>query len=98
MGERFQLTGEMWRHPSAAAWHFLTIPEIASAEIRVRFGMMSRGFGSLRVEVTIGDTRWRTSIFYDRTMNGYLLPVKAAVRKAAGLTDGDQVQFVVQVL
>lgn len=60
--------------------------------------MMSRGFGSLRVEVTIGDTTWRTSIFYDRTVSSYLLPVNAAVRKAAGLTDGDQADFVVQVL
>jgi hypothetical protein len=98
MDGSFELKAEMWRHASADGWYFVTFPEVASAEIRERFGMMSPGFGSLRVEVAIGDTRWRTSIFYDTKLRCYLLPMKAAVRKAANLAEGDQVEFLLRVL
>lgn len=98
MDGTFELQAQMWRHPSADGWYFITVPEATSADIRERFGMMSPGFGSLRVDVTIGDTRWRTSIFYDTTLRCYLLPMKAAVRKAASLAAGDQVEFLLRVL
>ena len=43
----------------------------------------------IRVAVTIGQTRWRTSIFPDKASGGFLLPLKAAVRKAESLGVGD---------
>ena len=39
----------------------------------------------------IGDTKWQTSVFPAKESGGYLLPVKAAVRKSEGLTAGDTV-------
>jgi len=98
MDGSFASNGVLWRHDSATAWHFLTVPAETSSEIHERFGMLSPGFGSLRVEATIGDTRWRTSIFYDRSLRSYLLPVNAAARKAGGLAEGDRVDFVLRVL
>jgi hypothetical protein len=47
-----------------------------------------RGFGSLRVEVAIGSTTWRTSVFPDTKRGTYLLPVKKQVRAAEGLVEG----------
>ena len=47
----------------------------------------------MKVHVTIGATVWDTSIFPDKGSGGWLLPVKAAVRKAEGLVAGDQVQL-----
>lgn len=47
------------------------------------------GFGSVRVEVTIGSTTWRTSLFPDSKLGSYVLPVKKAVRTAEGLDVGD---------
>ena len=52
-----------------------------------------RGWGAMKVHVTIGATVWDTSIFPDKGSGGWLLPVKAAVRKAEGLVAGDQVQL-----
>lgn len=98
MDGSFELQSQLWRHSSADGWYFITVPEAVSADIRERFGMMSPGFGSLRVEVTIGDTAWRTSIFYDTRLRCYLLPVKAAVRKSARLVASDQVAFLLRVL
>ena len=38
---------------------------------------MSRGgFGSIRVEVTIGSSTWGTSIFPSKEMSSFLLPLK----------------------
>ncbi|MEZ5231631.1 MAG: DUF1905 domain-containing protein [Acidimicrobiales bacterium] len=56
---------------------------------RDRPAVPGRGFGSVRVEATIGATVWRTSVFPDRGSGCYVLPLKQAVRKAEGLLDGD---------
>ena len=50
----------------------------------------ARGFGSVRVEACIRDVTWRTSVFPVKS-GGYFLPVKIAVCRAAGISDGDEV-------
>lgn len=54
------------------------------------------GFGSLKVEARIGDSVFKTSLFPSREL-GWLLPVKAAVRKAEGVCEGDEVEAVLEV-
>ena len=56
-----------------------------------------RGFGSVRVDVTVGATSWRTSIFPDSKTGTYLVPVKKAVRVAEHLEPGDEVWAQLQV-
>ena len=70
------------------AWHFVSLPEADADDIDDDFGHRSAGFGSIRVQVTIGATRWRTSIFPDTKRGTYVLPVKKAVRIAEGLHAG----------
>ena len=50
-----------------------------------------RGWGAVRVLVTVGNTSWETSIFPDSKRGAYLLPVKADVRKKEKFTAGDKV-------
>lgn len=97
--ERFEVKTPLWRWQSAtapAAWYFLTIAGAAADGIRLA-AMSGQwldkrgGFGSARVEAAIGDTIWKTSVFPHRESGGWLLPVKAAVRKAEGLVEGDDV-------
>ncbi len=71
-------------------WHFITIPEEQAGELRVESIAARRGFGSVKVEATIGAITWRTSVFPHRS-GGYILPVKAAVRRGAGIAAGDAV-------
>jgi len=52
----YEASARLWLYDGSAAWHFLSLPEAVAAEIRSEFGGMSRGFGSLRVEVTVGAT------------------------------------------
>ena len=83
---------EVWRHDgSSAAWYFLTLPFDVADEVEERASGAERGFGSVRVEVTIGSTTWSTSVFPDKARQSYVLPVKKAVRQAEDLDDGSPV-------
>ena len=73
-----------WREGS---WRFVTVPEDVSDEVDETVGGLTGGFGSVRVEVTVGRTVWRTSLFPSSEAGAYVLPVKKAVRVAEGLAD-----------
>jgi len=51
----------------------------------------------VRVDVTVGATSWRTSIFPDSKTGTYLVPVKKAVRVAEHLEAGHEVRAQLQV-
>jgi hypothetical protein len=78
--------------------HFMTIPEELSGEIRAHSILVRRGFGSVRVEGTIGSTTWRTSVFPSKSSGGYFLPVKIDVCRKEGLVAGDDVTVDLELL
>lgn len=88
----FRLHAKVWLYPGMAAWHFLTLPKKESDEIKAMSGPR-RGWGSVRVEVTMGKTTWKTSIFPDKKSACYLLPIKADVRKKEKIQAGDDIVF-----
>ncbi len=88
MAEEFTFASLLCRWSAQDAWRFVTVPADLSEAIRFTSGP-PRGFGSVRVEVTVGTTTWRTSVFPDGET--YALPVKKAVREAEDLLDGDTV-------
>lgn len=51
----------------------------------------------MRVEATINDVTWRTSVFPQKG-GGYILPVKAEVRCRAGIAAGDEVELTLEAL
>ena len=85
---RFSFTAEVWEHDGSGSWHFASLPEADADDIDEMFGHRAGGFGSVRVEVTIGRTTWLTSLFPDRKRGTYVLPLKKPVRVAEGLTAG----------
>jgi len=87
-----RFSAEVWLFPGKAAWHFITVPVEHADELRHRAAVTKRGFGSLKVEATIGSTTWSTSVFPDRSSGTYLLPVKRAVRIAERITEDDSVK------
>ncbi len=84
-------TAELWEHDGPTAWYFVSLPEELTDDLDERHGHETNGFGSLRVDVRIGETRWATSVFPDTKRGTFILPVKKAVRRAEGLVDGDEV-------
>lgn len=87
----------MWKGEAAGRWYFVTVPEEQSAEIRAHALGSPRGFGSVRVEARIADVVWRTSVF-PLNSGGYILPVKADVRRRAGISAGDEVRLKLELL
>ncbi len=81
----------LWLHTGKAAWHFVTLPADIADEIDYLTAGNRRGFGSVRVKVTIGSMSWDTSIFPDTKSESFLLPIKAQVRTREDLRDGDTV-------
>lgn len=91
------LTTTLWRWSGGASggdWFFVTIAsevgEALSATalmLRLESGRRS-GWGSVKLRVQVGETAWRTSAFPSKEQ-GWIVPIKAAVRKAEGLIEGE---------
>jgi len=77
--------------------HFMNVPEGLCAEIKAQALMIRRGFRSVRVEVTIDEVTWRTSVFPQKS-GGYFLPVKIEVVRRTGISPGDEVRAVLELL
>jgi len=56
-----------------------------------------RGFGSVKVDVAVGGSRWSTSVFPQK-QGGWFLPVKKAICQAEGLEEGDDVAVLLELL
>ncbi|MEK7646467.1 MAG: DUF1905 domain-containing protein [Patescibacteria group bacterium] len=89
----YTLTSKVFVYPGMSAWRFLALPKPQAQEIKEKFGVHARGWGSLPVSVTIGTTRWNTSIFPDKKSGTYLLPLKAKIRKMEDIFDHSTVTF-----
>lgn len=79
--------------PAKGSWYFLTIDGETADAIRA-CAVNAAAWGSVYVEATIGGTTWRTSLFPSKQVAGWLLPLKAAVRKAEKLVEGSEVEAV----
>ena len=88
----------IWDARRVDSWTFVSLPADASAEIRELTADQRRGFGSVRVRVTIGGSTWQTSIFPDSARDAYVLPVKRAVRKAEALEPYDTATVTVELV
>jgi hypothetical protein len=102
----FTFTAPLWRWTAretsreesgdAGAWSFVTLPVDVAEEVRDCAGE-PRGFGSVRVHVEAAGQEWDTSVFPDATSGSFVLPVKKAVRRAAGVGEGDDLTVTLSV-
>ena len=100
MTEHITHTGKLWRWSGATGtgvWFFITIDgaageALSGTALMRRMEGSARGFGSIRVEAVIGGSRFSTSVFPQKG-ESWLLPVKASVRKAERLVEGDEVEL-----
>ncbi|WP_017664308.1 DUF1905 domain-containing protein [Porphyrobacter sp. AAP82] len=77
--------------PAKGSWYFLTIAGETAQAIRAG-ASKADAWGSVRIEATIGGTTWRTSLFPSKAHGGWLLPLKAAVRKAEKIAEAAVVE------
>jgi hypothetical protein len=56
-----------------------------------------RGFGSVKASVTLGASRWQTSLFPNKD-GSWFLPIKKPVRLAEGIEEGDRIEVELELL
>ncbi|HEX9019578.1 MAG TPA: DUF1905 domain-containing protein [Anaerolineaceae bacterium] len=83
-----------WRGP--APWYFVAIPEDQSLDLNAISRFVTYGWGVIPVKVRVGKTEWQTSLF---PKDGrYLVPIRASVREAEKLEQGDVVTVRLEVI
>ena len=97
MNPTFDFETELYLWKPEGAWVFATVPLDVADEIK-EIVPDRRGFGSVRVEVRIGSTVWRTSVFPDSSSGCFVLPVKKGVRVAEGVDVGDDAEIELTIL
>ena len=90
-----EFNGEIWFWHGPAPWYYVTVPKKESLDLKAILGFVTYGWGMIPVNVRIGDTEWKTSMFPkdDR----YIVPIKASVRKVENLEVGDKVTVRLEV-
>jgi hypothetical protein len=88
---------KVWRWKEGS-WRFVTVPARISDEVDEAVGDATGGFGSVRVEVTVGTAVWRTSLFPSTTERAFVLPIKKAVRETQGLGDDDLAEVTIRLV
>jgi hypothetical protein len=74
-----------WRGPSP--FFYAPIPELHVDELRQLARIVTYGWGMVPVDVQIGDVAFTTSLYPKD--GGYLLPLKADVRRRTNVTADD---------
>lgn len=97
-GRDYTVRAKVWRWKGNGGWHFATLPVKQATDIKRRFGSSAKGWGSIKVRVTIGDTEWATSLFPYSKARSYLFAIKADVRKAEAIREGDTITAALHIV
>jgi hypothetical protein len=93
----FTIKASVWLYPGLPAgggrWHFVTLDKELSAQIKKVY---PKGF--VKIEATIGESTWRTSLFPHTQSQAYLLCIKTSIRKQEGIYEGDRVTVSIKLL
>lgn len=92
----FEFNGKIWFWRGPAPFFFVTIPADESAEIKAISNLVTYGWGVIPVRVRIGKTEFTTSLFPKDGL--YLVPIKASVRKAEKLEEGDNITVQLEIV
>ena len=88
-------SGEVWFWRGPAPWYFVTVPAEQCRDLEAVSSLVTYGWGMIPVRARIGKTAWPTSLF---PKDGrYIVPIKASVRKAEGVDEGDTVTIRLEV-
>jgi len=91
----YRFFSEPWKYVGQGGWIFVSLPKKLSNEIRTAFKRDEAGWGRLTATAKIGNTEWKTAIWFDTKVNTYLLPLKAAIRKKEKVEVGKKINVVI---
>jgi hypothetical protein len=85
---KYSFSGELWKYKGPGGWCFITIPPALSKKIPGIHSVSEEGWGRLKTLAIVGNSTWKTSIWFDTKCDSYLLPVKSLIRKKEKLEIG----------
>lgn len=91
-----EFTDEIWYWRGPAPFYFVTVPLKESREIKEIEPQVTYGWGMIPVNARIGKTEWYTALWAKDGQ--YVLPLKAVIRKAEGLEEGDTVAARIEII
>jgi hypothetical protein len=90
-----EFNGKLWFWRGPAPWYFVTVPPKECSNLKAILKHVTYGWGMIPVHVQIGKTKYKTSLWPKD--GSYIVPIKASVRKAENLTEGDTVTMQLDV-
>ena len=90
-----EFSGKIWYWRGPAPHHFVTVPPKLCEDLKAVSKFVTYGWGMIPVKARIGQTDFKTSLFPKD--GGYIVPIKASVRKARKLEEGDSITLRLEV-
>jgi hypothetical protein len=90
-----EFSGKIWYWRGPAPFYFVTVPAEPSHDLKNLSEFVTYGWGMIPATVRIGATEWTTALFPKE--GSYIVPVKASVRKAENIEEGDEVTVHLEV-
>ncbi|MDL2262471.1 DUF1905 domain-containing protein [Bacteroidales bacterium OttesenSCG-928-I21] len=87
-GVCYQFSAKIWHYSTTvgmSGWTIICLPKELASEIRENLKSLEEGWGRMKVTAKIGNTEWKTAIWFDTKNDTYLLPLKAEIRKKENL-------------
>lgn len=91
--QTFSQKAKVWVYPGPGGWHFITLDKKLSSQIRKKY---KKGF--VKIEATIGQSTWSTSLFPHKQSSSYLLCIKASIRKKEEILPDDEVKVQIKLI
>lgn len=93
--KNFTFNAKVWKYQSTAAWYFLNLDKSISTKIRKL--KKSKAMGMVPVKAKAKDFEWKTSLFWSKKDENYMLPLKKKVRYEVGILEGDTVTVSLEI-
>jgi hypothetical protein len=90
-----EFDGTIWYWRGPAPWYFVTVSAKQCHVLTAMVETVTYGWGMIPATVRIGNTEWKTSLFPKD--GSYIVPIKASVRRAEKLEEGDRVTVRLEV-
>lgn len=92
-GVAYHFSAKVWY----SEWYFVSLPKAMANEIRESLKCFEEGWGRLKATAQIGNSGWKTAIWFDTKHQTYLLPIKAEIRKREKIAADDEVKLTLWV-
>jgi hypothetical protein len=86
-----KFSGDIWYWKGPSPFYFVTVPAEQCLDLKAASKFVTYGWGMIPVRAQIGETEWKTSLFPKD--DSYIVPIKAIIRKAENLEEGDSVKL-----